>query len=139
MTTHTTIQSLMNQAYDFWKNEGKELDYNDFIKALPEKQAQAVIIGNLNYQVENGGFSQWAANGYSDQIERLKMYLRLIATESAKLVHDTLEEFEVHAAECSEDDEEDWDFDYSGLRTLDNYYYSLNEQFLTDAEAWINR
>lgn len=129
----------MNQAYDFWKNEKPELSYNEFIKALPEKQAQAVIIGNLNYQVENGGFSQWASNGYSDQAERLKMYLRLIATESAKLVHDTIEEFEEYAEDYCEDDEDDDDFDYSTLRKLDNYYYSLNEQFLTDVEAWINR
>ena len=58
-----TIQDLMNTAYERWqKNDDWSKD--DFRVSLDAWEKIAVHTGNLNYQVENGGFSQWYFNNY---------------------------------------------------------------------------
>lgn len=53
----------MNQAYNKW---GKEKNWNkqEFWDHINFQEKIAVALGNLNYQVENGGFEQWNDNGY---------------------------------------------------------------------------
>jgi len=72
-------QKLMNKAYDLWSTEeGKELNYSDFLDVVSDKfgklYSNAVITGNLNYQVENGGFSQWHYNDYSITLDDLIIF-----------------------------------------------------------------
>lgn len=72
-------QKLMNKAYDLWSTEeGKELNYSDFLDVVSDKFGKlyfnAVITGNLNYQVENGGFSQWHYNDYSITLDDLIIF-----------------------------------------------------------------
>jgi hypothetical protein len=74
-------QMLMNKAYDLWQTEvGKRLRYENFLDLINEKLGSiyyhAVITGNLNYQVENGGFSQWYFNGYHITIDDLICFFR---------------------------------------------------------------
>lgn len=62
-------QFLMDLAY----NENNDnFDYNDLLKNAEEKYGSivkfAVLFGNYNYQVENGGHQQYYDNGYSDEI-----------------------------------------------------------------------
>jgi hypothetical protein len=69
----------MNKAYDLWSTEeGKKLSYSDFLDVVSKKYGElyfhAVITGNLNYQVENGGFSQWHYNDYSITIDDLIIF-----------------------------------------------------------------
>jgi len=60
-----TFQGLMDKAYKKWQSgELKGVSSEEFINALPENEATAVRIGNMNYQVENGGWMQWWDNGY---------------------------------------------------------------------------
>lgn len=63
---HPIFQGLMNTAYDKWQ-EGGELagkSSEEFVEELPEKEQIAVRIGNMNYQVQNGGWDQWWYNRY---------------------------------------------------------------------------
>ena len=43
---------------------------------FPEKVYAAVILGNLNYQVENGGIMQWNDNEHSARVEDLRALFR---------------------------------------------------------------
>lgn len=61
-------QRLMNQAYKRWQKGGdlENVPREDFYGKLEEPHRMAVVFGNLNYQVENGGFDQWFFNGYGE-------------------------------------------------------------------------
>jgi hypothetical protein len=56
-------QELMNKAYANWKTNEK-MNSQEFFESLSELEKTAVALGNLNYQVGNGGFMQWEENGY---------------------------------------------------------------------------
>ena len=58
-------QSLMDSAYDKWK-QNKDWNNDQFFNHLDYLERVAVVLGNLNYQVGNGGFSQWEGNGYKE-------------------------------------------------------------------------
>jgi len=62
-------QKLIDEAYDFWSS--KKCNYEEFVNSLSPLHAEAVILGNLNYQVENGGFIQWYENDYYIFIEKI--------------------------------------------------------------------
>jgi hypothetical protein len=73
MKEESVHQELMNEAYEIYE-EFPGIKKTKFIEKVMEKGDKyyhAVITGNLNYQVNNGGFSQWNENGYSDSIEEL--------------------------------------------------------------------
>jgi hypothetical protein len=55
-------QHLMSQAYSRW--DSKDEPQKDWRAGMSEAERFAVTMGNLNYQVENGGFRQWIGNGY---------------------------------------------------------------------------
>ena len=56
-------ETLMDEAYDLFQ-KNKEWTKEDFYYNLDVAHREAVALGNLNYQVGNGGFSQWNYNGY---------------------------------------------------------------------------
>lgn len=58
------LQATMDAAYDRWQ-ANREMKPKDFLESLSAKESFAVRIGNLNYQVENGGFSQYWGNSYA--------------------------------------------------------------------------
>jgi hypothetical protein len=62
-------QELMNEFYDFWQGSG--LERKVALAKFDDLHQAAVMLGNLNYQVTNGGFNQWNFNGYSEDIEEL--------------------------------------------------------------------
>lgn len=71
-------QKLMDEVYSKWQE--KEFEHMDRLeiidKFFDKKHKVAVQLGNLNYQVENGGFSQWFFNSYGDEdIDNLIEYL----------------------------------------------------------------
>ena len=73
-------QQLMDEAYDKWRNN-KNWDYNEFVDELDIKHALAVLTGDLNYQVKNGGFSQWYFNDYASEAQRLLTLLSFYKEE----------------------------------------------------------
>lgn len=54
-------QEIMNQAYDKF-NDG--ISHAQWHETLTELEKRAVVLGNMSYQVLNGGFHQWVSNGY---------------------------------------------------------------------------
>lgn len=58
------VQSLMDSAYATW--EGKGWSREEFLYEISSIERKAVVLGNLNYQVHNGGFVQWVDNNYRD-------------------------------------------------------------------------
>jgi len=63
-------QQLMNEAYDKWSSN-KEWNYSDFVSNLDDLHRKAVLIGNMNYQVENGGWEQWYYNRYAEYADEV--------------------------------------------------------------------
>lgn len=57
-----TWQGLMDSAYAKWPEGGSQ---PDMMMTLTPAERTAVLLGNLNYQVQNGGFRQWVDNGYA--------------------------------------------------------------------------
>lgn len=59
MTTEMMVwQGLMDQAYAKWQADGKKWSYRQFLANLDAVERKAVILGNFNYQVCNGGLQQ---------------------------------------------------------------------------------
>jgi hypothetical protein len=94
-------QLLMDKAYN---DERKRTDadpestwsYNRMVREASDLERMAVVLGNLNYQVENGGFNQWVDNGYCTHISDVKECLELIDTETTRKILpmvETVEEF----------------------------------------------
>jgi hypothetical protein len=73
----TIHQEMMDKAYELWNKpeENKKMPYEDFLETVSEElgnnYVDAVITGNMNYQVENGGWFQWYDNGYSVTIQEI--------------------------------------------------------------------
>lgn len=137
-------QQLMDEAYDKWRNN-KNWDYNDFVSELSIKHALAVLTGDLNYQVKNGGFSQWYFNDYASEAQRLLTLLSFykeepVIAEVIQLVEKAvriIDEYEIgiirvksqgdyYAEEIEELENEMQDkFD-----ELTDKYYKINNEFM---------
>lgn len=82
---HHVWQSLMDAAYDRWQNgDLKNVSPEVFMNSISLAQREAVMLGNMNYQVENGGWEQWVDNGYCIHAHDLMDVLENIGTENAK-------------------------------------------------------
>lgn len=57
-------QDLMDRAYDKWQ-DNKGWSYGEFLSNLGSLERKAVVLGNFNHQVLNGGVEQWVENGYA--------------------------------------------------------------------------
>jgi transcription antitermination factor NusG len=81
----STWQDHMNEAYDLWKDsENKDIaTYEDMVTKTSRLHQIAVLLGTLNYQVCNGGFSQWVENGYAIQINHVIDALTEVGTPLA--------------------------------------------------------
>lgn len=135
-TTDGAHQVLMDRAYD--KRSG-DMDYLGFLHELAPREREAVVLGHLNYQVENGGFGQWLHNGYAEGSEFLLRALDNVGTTAAKQASEMVREaWRVwNAADCaernlSEEDEE-------RLDEMSTEYYSFNAQLMADCEAYFRR
>lgn len=124
-------QRLMNEAYDRWNSpplQGKS--YQDFLMKLTPIHRDAVVLGNLNYQVENGGFSQWLGNGYGETMGFLRSAVDKMMTQTAKEVYSLARkaiQFDPDSV-CGEDTDD-----------LDKAFYKINAQFLQDCEAYFRK
>jgi hypothetical protein len=57
----------MDEVYDYWNTDLKNLTRLQACDHFGPLHRAAVQLGNLNYQVENGGFSQWWDNEYGPE------------------------------------------------------------------------
>ena len=154
-------QAIMNQAYARWTTGWSK---EQFWAQLNEREQVAVFVGNLNYQVENGGWSQWCFNAYVDCAGPLESLLReKIGTETALKVaemvntvasaHEERESEEQRTpdnAYCCCDPDEDCNCEseddvreaaYEGFQSvaepLNDAFYALGAQLLQDTADYL--
>jgi hypothetical protein len=135
-------QELMNRAYARWQKV-PGMSRQDFLNGLSPSEKFAVVTGNLNYQVENGGFGQWFSNRYGDQ--QTVNYLRKVLTEMGTPAAIAVKRLVISAWHAHNDLEQgnggDWDGEgdeqadpYDGL---DDEFYAINQKFLEDCDWWL--
>ena len=84
-------QTLMHKAYKRWND--KEVESHKEMRATSTvAELTAVVLGNLNYQVENGGFKQWVSNGYCTAYQSVIEALTNIDTKASLKVKAMVEE-----------------------------------------------
>ncbi len=166
---HPVWQGLMDKSYDRWQNgDLKDKSKKDFLDALDSQQTQATLLGNLNYQVGNGGFSQWVGNGYALSFDHLWKVMELIPGDAANKVRGMLKEMEPFILKdkdwtkdrgfgwnywredesrdrydsYDEDEEEEYEEEthegYEMAKSLDDKYYAINRQFMDEIEAFLS-
>jgi hypothetical protein len=141
-------QSLMDQAYKKYQ-ANEEWSYKEFVTSLDFKEKVAVLTGNFNYQVCNGGFMQWHDNGYSSEAGQMLIILEKYKkgnpaiTKAIQLIQEAVDTIKNVANESSnrnryswgdEEDEEEWDILNGKLSSLDDYYYKIDDQFLAEMQ-----
>lgn len=136
-TTETIHAQLMDEAYKWWNSRRDSEGYDWFIYNLPRDDWRvAVLLGNLNYQVENGGFEQWHYNGYSSQYARVRVLVEQIDKDVLHL----LDAF-MKLVEKGIFDSESEEFDEETANTLclalDCTYYNINQKFLTNVNQYL--
>lgn len=145
-------QEVMNKAYDRWQNTGWSQD--EFWAQLSLRERIAVFVGKLNQQVENGGFSQWNYNSYSDCSDELIKFLRAIGPTGRQVADMVIEALSriatcepghydtvmVWDEELEEDvEDEEWvEDEMEDLDDLDTLFYTLNDRMLDELEAVIS-
>jgi len=172
----TKIQELMNEVYDAWNKQDNEIrdqikktksyeeqrelrkkmwSQRDVLEQFSEKHRLAVMAGNLNYQVCNGGFLQWHDNEYSELEEELMEALRKVGTPLCMMMKAHIEEYQTRREDAEDDnsyysglswageDEDDEDYyeeeeEYEAeTGDLDTSFYKINEKFILEVEAFI--
>jgi hypothetical protein len=128
---HEKAQAVMNKAFEKWT---PNLRFEEFMQELNRNERLVVAIGTLNYQVENGGFSQWMYNGYATDPNTTFWALRTLgspeADRVAELVQKALQNEDEDWSEYEDDDE-----DGGVLDALDREFYKLNSRILDQLEA----
>lgn len=89
MADEAHFQALMNSAYDKYK----DMSYDEFLMCLDAKERHAVLLGNMNYQIQNGGVRQWVDNGYACHAEDVLIVLKMMGTPRATEWRSKLKEF----------------------------------------------
>jgi hypothetical protein len=139
MSRENKIQALMDEVYNEWKKEGNNgRDKWDVLKHFSDAHQIAVTFGNFNYQVGNGGISQWIYNGYfHDDSEKFIEYLEVGAKidERCGVILDKIYKLDQYAQEtdCNRDghyidhDDEDMESQFIGdmidCDAFDKWYY----------------
>lgn len=155
-------QTLMDGAYDRWQQSGKDgqkqWSYDQFLANLDAKERQAVLLGNMNYQIGNGGVQQWVDNGYACNAADLLVVLSLMDSPRAKEWAAKLEPFVDQYVNTEAEkrgfgqnywlDDEDGDEDYDredekphwhAAETLTDFYYAepFNTEFQQEVEDFL--
>lgn len=128
---NSLLQKLVTKAYKetVTPEEIKKLDKVEFWSLLPLRIRVAVYLGNLNYQVRNGGFDQWVGNGYvvcSDELIPVLQKLPKIGPEIAAIV--------THVAQKSKKGRKSSHSMYKKL-DLDLLYYERETELLREIES----
>lgn len=135
MTYH---QELMTAAYDRYQRDWSKAEFEAQLSAA---ERPAVLIGNFNYQVENGGFSQWLGNGYAtrENVRLIRVYLSEIPGSEAHAVDVLLDQFWDFCEARGWDDARWSDNAWDALESLklDDQYYAMNNTFMEKVNEWL--
>jgi hypothetical protein len=143
--SYPNAQAVMNGAYEKWQNGWS---YENFLDHLTYLERCVVVTGNLNYQVENGGFMQWYDNGYHKGSNTLLYFLENeLATDTAKyvarLVRKCTERYDEYDSSLVWNKWPSYNSEIGseGPETghLDNAYYKINETLMSELESYVIR
>jgi hypothetical protein len=139
-------QELMDVAYEKFD---EKFSYEQWYKVLTEIEKKAVVLGNLNYQVENGGFYQWVDNGYVADIHFLIEVLEEMYTDNSKKIIELLNDIKPYVIPNVKNtgcfgkyldlDSEEYLGDVIDLDTMDKLYYEINTEFMEECESYLIR
>ncbi len=138
-------QHLMNEAYAQWKDT---LTYERWLEIIGPVRRKAVLLGNLNYQVHNGGFNQWVDNAYGLHAMDVLEILGEIDTNNSLEVSEMIEQicpyinFEsvpegFGANYWRTDENNDWCMGNTIADSIDEQYYSINDDLMEDIEVFL--
>lgn len=120
-------EGLMDQAYSKWEKEN--WSKAEFIQEhCSDLERKAVLLGNLNYQVENGGFGQWVDNGYGIFWEDTVEVLRQVGTENAMKTINLINRFSQYINE----DPDGYEWITEVETNCEPYYDEENDEWLED-------
>lgn len=87
-------QKYMNEALARYRDENDlgKVSYEDFLDAIDANQREAVLLGNFNYQVLNGGFEGWVGNGYGLEAKEVVSILEKIPGDTIDTVINLIEQ-----------------------------------------------
>jgi hypothetical protein len=130
MTTTHLHETLMCSAAD---KASPGLPRAEMFDALTPQERFATCTGNLNYQVENGGFGQWVFNGYAtpETVAFLQRALVRMGTPAATEVLRLLNLVADALPENHRREELDHGVDDEACTA----YYKVNDAFMVDCEA----
>lgn len=155
-------QTLMDEVYAAWQSELKDVSHRELLDTFSPLHRAACILGNMNYQVCNGGWSQWHFNHYSifmDDLVKLcargaaqkilnfdKLYEIVLNVKVLLSDHKVAEQLGYCECDGDEDDEEceycqrqhNEDEDIASLSKYDEQYYELDDMETTMQE-FLNR
>jgi hypothetical protein len=138
----------MDEVYNKWrKNECKGMSRLEVIsKFFTLRHKAAVQLGNMNYQVENGGWSQWDMNGYSEDIDDLIEYCKkgiamkikhfdklLEILKDVKMILENMKIHEENRESLDDDEYYDGEEEYESLSRLDDKYYEIDQTELIES------
>lgn len=152
-------QELMDKAYDFWNQPGNEMDWSQLQDAVSDVEKAALVIGKMNQQVENGGWTQWIDNGYFGDIDTIQSYVSQIPGPASKKVYEILSRVEKEGNTYKEmeaiskgisdgmgynygyeegtEAQEYMDNVYEYFDEMDDAYYAINDEFLQEVNSWL--
>ncbi len=130
------MQAVMDEAY---KKFEPDMSLKGFYATLTKEETSVVFLGNLKYQVDNGGFLQWYDNGYHVGADALLSVLETLGTPEAKkvagLVQRCVREMRTfESIRRTYSDEDDFDDSYPVLSVLDTEFYSVSDTLLSQVE-----
>lgn len=106
---------------------------------------KAYVLASLNYQVQNGGFSQWVGNGYVFTLYHVNNALRHIGTNASNKVNNMIHKLTPYLDIAKNDwniaDKEHDDY-FEGeevAEELDDRYYEIDDQFCIDIENYFRK
>lgn len=130
---YPTWKKHTDTAYNKWRN-WKDDTYETFLSKCERKERIAVLLDNLNYQVQNGGFNQWISNGYMTQqiTQEIKIILYDMGTKQAQKVIEIIKDLEEYIYDEPEE-EKYWE----EIEKFDNPYYEINDEFEEEIEHYL--
>ena len=125
----------MDKSYE--KNENSNMSREEFLSNLSSYERIAFQFGNLNYQVENGGFTQWYMNEYNVDSNDLYSFLEdsnfiykdafIDILEHISFINESIEKLDVQDYFY----EEDYQTRLGNLYLCDNDYNKIKDDWIS--------
>lgn len=122
----------MTNAYDNW---GKNTSREEFLSDLTPYEKLAVIFGNFNYQVQNGGFFQWVFNNYDSDIDDLEEFIENCDFDKKDVFERMFENYRCIKASLDNLNGYD-DFYYEDVETREKHYADNDENYYRINKEW---